>query len=1062
MKKRYLLSLIFAFVVLATWAEDTFEFDPGTKYRIECLGAIPSSVTLGANHYVNSPLSVANSYYNYLTADCYWYIKEEKTGKFSIRNASTYQYLTFDYNHTDSPQKLRYVHLSSALEGETSLWEFATMNSSTYGKVVVIRSAHESGYYMHMRTNYVLGPYQAYPDNTTFQFRFYTSDGKSYDPINSGTVDPGPGPVIEPDEPEPVVIDSSKALMPIGDDILFIYRADGKVDAIPQEYISSRQSTKEGLTITTVGDTVYSYKSYEVDSVSTVSPALPVFESFKFNNKFNHHMIGDAPGIFNGDTLITATVVGIGKNLRPSFKLADDVCAYIYDVPQVSKKTSARFANDVVYTVARHGQTILRRNLNGDYVVRPYGRDYRVSVDFATDHSTGAYRVPTVYITTDNGTNITSKNYWWSGRVRIDGAGVFPDMEETPMQIKGRGNSSWTSTGKAPYHMKFETAVKPFGLTKGKHWNLLANALKGSMECNAIAMKAAQLVETAGFNHMIPVEVYVNGQYRGSYNFTEKVGFANNSIDLADETYSAMYELDSYYDGDTKFTSSPYSLPVNMKEPDFQDTENPTPLTLDMVSRVFNRSMKALYDQEDVEYYFDLNYLAKFLFVDELTCNYELFHPKSTFCYARNVNDSSTSLIFGPCWDYDWCFGGPANYFVSNSVANFWEKSDGAGRVWAKAIRYNPGSKFNKIYYRLWHNFVHNDLDELVDFVEDYYNFVKYSYSHDDTKWSKGDAEQYAQLKDKAKSWLVTRANSCLDFMSNDLGYANFGYLNVESETPTIGDVNGDGTITAADLVCALNYMLGLPNEDFSFSQADTDHNEIITIADLQKIRMLNKSVKSNGFYGLPEADAAMSAGSVAYTPSTITVPLTINVAEGKYSGIQFDLNIPAGMTIEDLDISKSIPDFDISIEELDPEVSGNLNGDTYRVCIYGPGSCQLPIGKSTIDLYLGWGSADRTPGILSATMSDVMFVSSMAEDHRSVPAMAQFTADELTGINSAVSLAQQNGTQLTFRATEAAVLPIYTLDGRIFRLYNLQPGTQTVGLPRGIYIINKQKISVR
>ena len=53
-------------------------------------------------------------------------------------------------------------------------------------------------------------------------------------------------------------------------------------------------------------------------------------------------------------------------------------------------------------------------------------------------------------------------------------------------------------------------------------------------------MKAACLVGTAGANHIVPVELYMNGEYRGSYNFTEKVGFSNNSIDLDDETGAAL------------------------------------------------------------------------------------------------------------------------------------------------------------------------------------------------------------------------------------------------------------------------------------------------------------------------------------------------------------------------------------------------------------------------------------------------------------------------------------------------------------------------------------------
>ena len=210
-------------------------------------------------------------------------------------------------------------------------------------------------------------------------------------------------------------------------------------------------------------------------------------------------------GVFYGDSLITAYVVGIGKNLRPSFRLNDNEQAWIGDKAQTSKVSAPRFDHGVLYTIAQRGYTILRQKLDSTFVTRPYGSETMVKVDFATDHSTALYSVPTVRITTNDGTMISSKYKYWDGKITIDGAGIFPDMPETDIQIKGRGNSSWAGTwGKSPYHIKFATGVKPLGLTKGKHWNLIANAQKLSMTTNAIAMKMAQLVETAGFNHEIP------------------------------------------------------------------------------------------------------------------------------------------------------------------------------------------------------------------------------------------------------------------------------------------------------------------------------------------------------------------------------------------------------------------------------------------------------------------------------------------------------------------------------------------------------------------------------
>ena len=181
-----------------------------------------------------------------------------------------------------------------------------------------------------------------------------------------------------------------------------------------------------------------------------------------------------------------------------------------------------------------------------------------VKTTFPTDAATS---VPSIYINTEDGQIITSKKEYKNATIRIDGAGVYEDMAETAVQIRGRGNSSWTtptssSNPKNPYRLKFDKKQKPLGMTKGKSWVLLANKQTGSMLTNAIGYRVAGMMGVVAANHVVPVDLYLNGEYRGSYNFTEKTGFSNNSVDIADETNATFLELDSYYDETYKFKST--------------------------------------------------------------------------------------------------------------------------------------------------------------------------------------------------------------------------------------------------------------------------------------------------------------------------------------------------------------------------------------------------------------------------------------------------------------------------------------------------------------------------
>ena len=522
-----------------------------------------------------------------------------------------------------------------------------------------------------------------------------------------------------------------------------------------------------------------------------------------------------------------------------------------------------------------------------------------------------------------------------------------------------------------------------------------------------------------------------------------------------------MLELDSYYDDEQKFRTNSFNLPVNIKEPTF--SEGTTALTEDIVKQSFNRYITALAEGKDVSSMVDLDYLARFLFVDEFTANFELMHPKSTFCYNENVMNSDSRYIFGPVWDFDWGFGysGGGQYFKNYATIDYWNRTQGEGYSWAYKQRY-CGEDFNKIYYNLWHDFVTSGkLDELIDFCDDYYYFAAKSFSHDNTIWNKGDATDYYDVTTRSKEWLKTRANYVLDYMTNTLEYGSKNYLKSHL-SPIMGDVNGDGRITTADIVCVLNYILGLPNEDFNFTQADIDKNNIITVADLIRVRNLIGSTNSKGFYGLPVAEAAIEPEPVTTNANSVEIPLTITADQANYCAMQFDLNIPSGMIIEDIDYSKSIPDFNINISEIEAGENQSKDIDRYRVSIYSSAKNVIPQGNSTIELVLDWGSLVPNQEVLNATLSNIMFVSKLGEDERTYSRSAEFCHNSITGIDNAISDIYQSYNGITVAANQNTTMPVYTIDGRTFRVYNLKAGKHNIALPAGIYIINKQKIIVK
>ena len=592
---------------------------------------------------------------------------------------------------------------------------------------------------------------------------------------------------------------------------------DGHLLVFPDTCISSIITSNGIVTLTDCNGGKYSYSLDKISSIdSQLTKELPMFKSYVFDSKFNYQVVNEAVGVIAGN-VINIEVSGIGKRLTPSFVLSDTAArAYVDGVEQVSAESRMRFENSKKYTVGYPGDMILTLMEDG-YAMMPFGRVYIVFVDFLTDHSTS---VPRIDINTVDGVNITSKVDYVDAEIIIDGAGVFPSMNDS-VKIRGRGNTSWSSNpaAKNPYRLKFKSKVKPLGLAKGKNWVLLANNQYGSMMTNAIGMKAASLIGTPAANHIIPVDLYINGTYKGNYNFTEKVGLAKNSVDLDDETVAALLELDTYYDeaDGQKFRSNPYSIPVNVKSPEFN--EDSTLLTLNLIQSRFNDFTSAVSLGSDLADVVDISCLARYMMVNELILNKEIYHPKSTYCYYENLLDDESKLIFGPEWDLDWAFGynGTAlSYFNNRADYDFFNThSSGAQYEFMRTLGQNE--KVSRRMYELWKVFIKDDLDELCEFCLDYYNYAKPSLEKSITAYP--DGTDYEQQSEKAVNWLRQRANLIYNRM-------------VQTHRP-VGDVNDDGVVSIADVTSLIDYLLSGQENISDLSIADVDNDGVVSIKDI-------------------------------------------------------------------------------------------------------------------------------------------------------------------------------------------------------------------------------------
>ena len=605
---------------------------------------------------------------------------------------------------------------------------------------------------------------------------------------------------------------------------LYVTFNTGKLYVFPDSCITSTV-TSNGVFIVTAKDG--SKFSYPVSGITSIIrrliKTLPTITSFEFSRENNYQLVADAEGTI-ADGEIAAEVAGIGKRLTATFQLSDTQARAYCDGKELQSDVSRlRYDTVKVVTVGFPGDLILSLTGDGKYGFRPFGNDYNVNVDFLTDHAT---TVPRIDINTVGGVPISSKEYYLDAEIIIDGAGVFPSMTDS-VKVKGRGNTSWSSNPRAknPYRLKFDSKKRPLGLRKGKNWVLLANKIYGSMLTNAYGMKAGSLVGTVAANHIIPVDLYVNGTYKGSYNFTEKVGLANNSVDINDETVATLLELDRYYDEaeGQKFRTTDYDVPVNIKSPEFG--EDSTFITFAQIETRFNDLVSAVANGEDISKHADMDALVRYMLANELIGNKEIFHPKSTYCYNENILDENSKFVFGPMWDLDWGLGyveylGAGSYFTQLTNMDFFN-IDYDGYFYEFFNILNKDKKVLRHMYEVWKPFMEEGgIDELCEFCIDYVTYANPSLIKSRSAYP--DNTAYASQAQIAVQWLRHRAN----VIYNRLKEANY----------LPGDVNDDGKVTISDVTALIDYLLSGDSSSFNEGNADVDGNGIIAIGDVSKL----------------------------------------------------------------------------------------------------------------------------------------------------------------------------------------------------------------------------------
>ena len=508
--------------------------------------------------------------------------------------------------------------------------------------------------------------------------------------------------------------------------LIAVFEYNGKsitIDGVEQESGVTSNDYSQPLVFTVEAEDG-SKQQYTVEIALKDTGVLSAFRFLKKNNAF---LTADVSSSI-GEESIIPLVTFSQSELIPTFT-TNAVKVLVDEVEQKSGMTKNDFSSPVVYQfIMRNGETF----------------QYTVKAEFLLS------AIPELTITTTDPSiaEIPSKDYYLEGTLAVNGRGGYEDYTGKT-EVKGRGNSTW-GYPKKPYRLKLNKKAEICGLGKAKNYVLLANHLDPTLMLNSVAFKIGRLLELPFTNHAIPVDVVLNGIYKGSYLLTEQIEVKENRVDL-DENNSVMWELDSYWDDEPKFKSTAFNLPVMVKDPDLT-TEQFEYWKKDFNAFTTQFAKEPLEGNSYVDM-IDIESVAKFLITFNLVHNMEINHPKSVFLHKER----NGKYVMGPIWDFDWAYDyeGTSNHFGRYNTPLFSSSMNGVGTAFFQ--RFLQESRVKTIYKRTWQDFKNNKLDALLQYVDDYAVMLKPSVERNSELWE--NTRSFDTKVKELKTWLRNRAD---------------------------------------------------------------------------------------------------------------------------------------------------------------------------------------------------------------------------------------------------------------------------------------------------------------
>lgn len=228
------------------------------------------------------------------------------------------------------------------------------------------------------------------------------------------------------------------------------------------------------------------------------------------------------------------------------------------------------------------------------------------------------------------------------------------------VELKGRGNSSWEAFDKKSYQLKFQWDISLMGMEPARKWVLLSNSGDDSLMRTQLVSQAVAdwpMAFAASFRY---VDLWVEGEYLGTYLLGEKVELGQSRLPLT-HAAGAIFEHDeAFYQGEdywflNETINRHFALKEIVKEelPVVQSASLCFNEALSRLATYLYTTPSAQVTLEALSAMVDVDSVALYYLINEYTLNRESFST-SFYWYQDGPEDV---LHMGPVWDFDSCMG---------------------------------------------------------------------------------------------------------------------------------------------------------------------------------------------------------------------------------------------------------------------------------------------------------------------------------------------------------------------------------------------------------------------